>query len=57
MFVPAIATWFPEHLRAEQSAVKTEEIDDSHNRLEEDPLKAAEQPEEQQEEEESKPKK
>jgi tripartite ATP-independent transporter DctM subunit len=39
MFVPAIATTFPEQLRTEQSAVQTEEIDDSMNRLEEDPLK------------------
>ena len=39
MFVPAIATSFPEQLRTEQSAVQTEEIDDSMNRLEEDPLK------------------
>jgi tripartite ATP-independent transporter DctM subunit len=50
MFFPAIATWFPEHLRAEQSAIRTEEIDDSHNRLEEDPLKAGQ---EQQEEEDA----
>ena len=39
MFVPAIATSFPEQLRTEQSAVKTEEVDDSLNRLEEDPNK------------------
>ena len=37
---PAICTWFPEHLQAESRAVKTEEVDDSMNRLEEDPLKA-----------------
>ena len=43
MFVPAIATSFPEQLRAEQSAVQTEEIDDSMNRLEEDPLKAGQE--------------
>ena len=36
---PAIATWFPEKLQAESRAVKTEEVDDSANRLEEDPLK------------------
>jgi tripartite ATP-independent transporter DctM subunit len=36
---PAIATWFPERLQAESRAVKTEEVDDSMNRLEEDPLK------------------
>ena len=51
MFVPSIATSFPEQLRAEQSAVRTEEIDDSMNRLEEDPLKAGqEQIKEEQEE-------
>ena len=36
---PAIATWFPEKLQAESRAVKTEEVDDSMNRLEEDPTK------------------
>ena len=45
---PAIATWFPEHLQHEARQVKTEEVDDSDNRLEEDPLKAGQ---EQQEEE------
>jgi tripartite ATP-independent transporter DctM subunit len=34
---PQIATWFPEHLQAESRAVKTEAVDDSMNRLEEDP--------------------
>jgi hypothetical protein len=48
MFIPAIATSFPEQLRKEQSAIQTEEVDDSMNRLEEDPLKAQER--EQQEE-------
>jgi tripartite ATP-independent transporter DctM subunit len=48
---PAIATWFPETLQAEARAVKTEDVDDSGNRLEEDPLKAGQ--EEQQEEEQS----
>src|ERR1700694_3165348 len=38
MFVPSIATWFPAHLNAQQQAVETEDIDDSMNRLEEDPL-------------------
>ncbi len=37
---PAIATKFPEQLREEARAVKTEQVDDSANRLEEDPLKA-----------------
>ena len=45
---PKIVTTFPEQLRAEGAAIKTEEIDDSHNRLEEDPLKAG--PEQQEEE-------
>jgi TRAP-type mannitol/chloroaromatic compound transport system permease large subunit len=38
---PAIATKFPEQMRAESAAVKTEEVDDSMNRLEADPLKGA----------------
>jgi tripartite ATP-independent transporter DctM subunit len=41
---PAIVTWFPEHLRMEAAAVKSEQIDDSANRLEEDPLKALQEP-------------
>ncbi len=40
MFFPGIATSLPEVLRAQQSAVTTEEVDDSQNRLEEDPLKS-----------------
>ena len=48
MFVPGIATYLPEALRADQQSIKTEEVDDSANRLEEDPLKAGQ---EQQEEE------
>jgi tripartite ATP-independent transporter DctM subunit len=39
MFVPQIATWFPGHLNSQQQAVETEQVDDSMNRLEEDPLK------------------
>jgi tripartite ATP-independent transporter DctM subunit len=39
MFIPAIATWFPQHLNTQQQAIQTEQIDDSMNRLEEDPLK------------------
>ena len=42
MFIPQIATWFPEHLNTQSQAVETEEIDDSMNRLEEDPLKGLE---------------
>jgi len=46
-------TTFPDQLREEGRAVKTEEVDDSANRLEEDPLKRAQEEagEEQQEEE------
>jgi tripartite ATP-independent transporter DctM subunit len=43
MFVPSIATKLPEHLRAEQRAVETQDVDDSMNRLEEDPLKGLQQ--------------
>ena len=50
---PAIATKFPEQLQAEARAIKTEEVDDSANRLEEDPLKRAQEEAGQQEEEES----
>src|SRR4051812_24289958 len=39
MFIPAIATSFPEQLQHESRQVQTEEVDDSANRLEEDPLK------------------
>jgi len=41
MFVPAIATTLPEQLQKESRSVTTEEVDDSQNRLEEDPLKEA----------------
>ena len=44
MFVPSIATYLPEALRAEQQSMQTEDIDDSENRLEEDPLKAGQEP-------------
>jgi hypothetical protein len=43
---PKIVTTFPEQLRAEGAAVTTEEVDDSANRLEEDPTKVPEQHEE-----------
>ena len=43
MFVPSIATKLPEHLRAEQRAVETQDVDDSMNRLEEDPLQGLQQ--------------
>jgi tripartite ATP-independent transporter DctM subunit len=59
---PQIVTAFPEQLQAESRAIKTEEVDDSANRLEEDPLKRAqeeaeEQPEESLEKDELAPKK
>ena len=38
---PAIVTTLPERMRADAAGVRTEQIDDSGNRLEEDPLKAA----------------
>src|SRR5438309_5097895 len=43
MFVPSIATKLPEQLRSEQRAVETQDVDDSINRLEEDPLKGGQQ--------------
>ncbi|MEA3195242.1 MAG: hypothetical protein QOD26_3575 [Betaproteobacteria bacterium] len=46
MFFPSIATWFPAHLNAQQQAIETEHVDDSMNRLEEDPLKGFESKEE-----------
>jgi len=50
---PKIVTTFPDQLRTESAAIKTEEVDDSANRLEEDPLKRAQEEagQEQQEEE------
>src|SRR5262249_47329504 len=48
MFVPAISTWFPQHLNTQQQAVETEQVDDSMNRLEEDPLKDFKRNEEEQ---------
>jgi TRAP-type mannitol/chloroaromatic compound transport system permease large subunit len=43
---PKIVTTFPEELRSEAQAIKTEDVDDSGNRLEEDPLKAGQEPQE-----------
>jgi tripartite ATP-independent transporter DctM subunit len=37
---PAITTWFPAQLHEEARGVKVEQVDDSMNRLEEDPHKA-----------------
>jgi tripartite ATP-independent transporter DctM subunit len=54
---PKIVTTFPDQLRAEAAAITTETVDDSANRLEEDPLKAGmeqmQQGEQEQQEEES----
>src|SRR5205807_712871 len=48
MFVPSIATWFPAHMQAQSRATPAEEVDDSMNRLEEDPYKT--EPEQQDQE-------
>ncbi len=40
---PQIATYLPEQLREEARAIKTEQVDDSGNRLEADPLKSMEE--------------
>ena len=50
MFVPSIATYLPQYLQAESRAVQTEDVDDSMNRLEEDPLKGLQQQNEEEEE-------
>jgi TRAP-type mannitol/chloroaromatic compound transport system permease large subunit len=39
---PSIAIWFPQVLQEEARGIKTEQVDDSANRLEEDPLKGLE---------------
>ena len=52
---PSIAVWFPQVLQEEARAIRTEEIDDSQNRLEEDPLKGLGVQEEEQQEEEEDP--
>jgi hypothetical protein len=40
MLVPGIATSLPQQLQAEARATTTEDVDDSMNRLEEDPYTA-----------------
>ena len=50
---PQIATSFPELLQEESRAIKTEEVDDSANRLEEDPFKRIEEQKDQEEEEDA----
>jgi hypothetical protein len=52
---PSIAVWFPQVLQAESRAIRTEEVDDSQHRLEEDPLKGLMLQEEQPQEEEEDP--
>jgi hypothetical protein len=47
---PKIVTTFPEELREEARAIKTEEVDDSAHRLEEDPMKGGQVQEEEEEE-------
>jgi TRAP-type mannitol/chloroaromatic compound transport system permease large subunit len=49
---PSIAIWFPQVLQEEARGIKTEEVDDSGDRLEEDPLKGLGRQEGEQEEEE-----
>jgi hypothetical protein len=39
MFFPQVATYLPERLRENAAATQVEQVDDSQNRLEEDPLK------------------
>jgi TRAP-type mannitol/chloroaromatic compound transport system permease large subunit len=46
VWFPKIATAFPEQLQHEARQIKTEDVDDSMNRLEEDPYKAAEEQQE-----------
>lgn len=41
---PAIATSFPEQVRREAAAIQVEQIDDSQNRLEPDPMEQMQQP-------------
>jgi len=55
MFVPSIATYVPEALRAEQQSMQTEDVDDSANRPEEDPLTAGQ--EQQEEDQDTSPEK
>jgi tripartite ATP-independent transporter DctM subunit len=48
---PKIVTAFPEQLQHEARQIKTEEVDDSMNRLEEDPLKQAQEAQQEADEE------
>jgi len=51
---PKIVTTFPEQLRHESSQIKSEEVDDSMNRLEEDPAKQMQEEQQGEAEEEEK---
>ncbi len=57
MFVPQIATSLPEQLRKEARAMPTEDVDDSMNKLEEDPYKEQQNTDELEKDELSKPQK
>jgi hypothetical protein len=50
LFFPAISLWFPAHLNEQSRAVETEQVDDSMNRLEEDPTKMLQDQQEEEEE-------
>jgi tripartite ATP-independent transporter DctM subunit len=52
VWFPQIATAFPEQLQHEARQIKTEDVDDSMNRLEEDPYKAAQEQQEKERQEE-----
>jgi TRAP-type mannitol/chloroaromatic compound transport system permease large subunit len=55
MFVPQIATSLPEHLQKEARAAPVEDVDDSMNKLEEDPYKEQQNTDELEKDELSKP--
>jgi tripartite ATP-independent transporter DctM subunit len=57
MFVPSIATYLPQKLQAEARAVESEDVDDSMNKLEEDPYKEQQNTDELEKDELSKPQK
>ena len=41
---PSVATWFPQYVRREAATQTYEKVDDSKNRLEEDPLEFMRRP-------------
>jgi len=57
MFVPQIATYFPEQLQKEARSAPVEDVDDSMNKLEEDPYKEQQNTDELEKDELSKPQK